>query len=334
MNPTTRTRHLLRFAATLAFALCVTLAPSPARGTDASDRVPPDRVLPDRVLPDRVLPDRVLPDRVLITNDNGIDDPKIVALARAFAAHTETWVVAPATDQSGTSNFVALGRGAVEVRERDLGPGIRAYAVDGFPADCVVVALAGWLRDRPPGLVVSGINGGPNMGADWMFSGTVGAARVAAYAGFPAIAVSGLDDDLPGAVESAVDWVVRLAGHDIVRDLTPGEYLTISLPRLGPDEVLGAEIAVRAPVRRIPRLAFDEPTSSWRIVGQEVRGVDPVGPVDEALVAQGKIAVVPMHVDEVDARRVQRWFRDRPALPPWRLAGIAPAPVDDDDSRP
>ena len=256
--------------------------------------------------------------RVLITNDNGIDDPKLIALAQAFATRAETWVVAPAEDQSGGSTFLKLPRGgAVAVEPRDLGPGIEAFAVDGFPADCVLVALAGILRDHPPTLVVSGINGGPNLGADWMFSGTIGAARVAALADLPAIAVSGLDDDVPGAVEAAVDWVVRFTEHRVVRELEPGDYLTVSLPPGGPSEVRGVRIADRAPLRRGPDLEHDADAGVWRIAGMVDLEV-PLSPLaDEALHANGAIVVVPMHASEVDDARLLEWLRSDPGLPEW-----------------
>ncbi|MEM7051069.1 MAG: 5'/3'-nucleotidase SurE [Acidobacteriota bacterium] len=259
--------------------------------------------------------------RVLITNDNGIDDPKLIALARAFAPRAETWVVAPAEDRSGTGASLSFPRtGALAVERRDLGSGIEAFAVDGFPGDCVVVALAGMLRDRPPTLVISGINGGPNLGGTWMFSGTIGAARIAALVGIPAIAVSGLDDDLPGAVEASVDWVVRLTEHRVVQDLKPGEYLTVSLPRVAPDEVHGVEIADRAPLRRGPRFEADEASGIWKVAAMVEREVSLSPLADESLHSDGKIVVVPMRVDEVDGARLLDWLRDDPELPAWRTA--------------
>lgn len=263
------------------------------------------------------IPDRP---RVLITNDNGIDDVKLIALARAFATRAETWVVAPAEDQSGTGTSVKLLRaGAVAVERRDLGSGIEAFAVDGHPGDCVLVG-ATILRDRLPTLVVSGINGGPNLGAEWMFSGTIGAARVAALGGLPAIAVSGLDDDVPGAVDAAVDWVVRFAEHRAVRELQPGEYLTVSLPPGGPTEVDGVRIADRAPLRRIPDLAYDEASGVCRITGMTSLDVPLSAIADERLHADGAIVVVPMRVDEVDGTRLLEWIRRDPGLPTWHVS--------------
>jgi 5'-nucleotidase len=156
-------------------------------------------------------------------------------------------LVASSEDRSGTSNLMTFTRtGRFVVERRDVGEGVRAWALDGYPADCVVFALAGPLADSPPDLVVSGINGGANLADDWFGSGTIGAARTAAYLGVPAIAVSGIDDDDPDALEAAVDWVLRLARSGVMREVTPPSYLTISLPVGPPSEITGIEVVDRA----------------------------------------------------------------------------------------
>ncbi|MCZ6833466.1 MAG: hypothetical protein O7F11_06955, partial [Acidobacteria bacterium] len=183
------------------------------------------------------------PRRVLVTNDNGIDDIALVELARALAKVTETFVVASTTDRSGSSNLISSVRtGEFRVERRDLGEGIEAYALDGYPADCVVFALAGPMRDRLPDLVISGINGGPNLGDDWFGSGTIGAARTAAYLGIPSVAISGLEDDDPEAVRAAVRWVVDLVRSEAVRALRSPQYLTVSLPLVSSASVAGVEV--------------------------------------------------------------------------------------------
>ena len=257
------------------------------------------------------------PARVLITNDNGIDDPKIVALARAFSERSEVWVVAPADDRSGSSNYFSVtSQGFLEIERRQIGPGIQAFAVDGYPADCMLLALAGLMRESPPDLVVSGINGGANPGADWFGSGTVGAARVAALAGIPSLAVSGLDDDLPGAVEATVDWVVGLASTDLVRDLEPLRYLTVSLPRTVPDSIRGVRVTDRAPLMFAPRLEA-KGENLWRLVGIDTLSTVVPFDSDQAALNQGYIAVVPMRVDEVDLELLARWRRERTRFPTW-----------------
>lgn len=263
------------------------------------------------------------PKRVLITNDNGIEDIKIVELARAFSKVAETYVVAPKTDRSGSGNFLSLGsrKPSVTVEKRDLGPGITAYALDGYPADCVFWAFRGLLKDNPPDLVVSGINGGPNLGYQWFNSGTVGAARTAAFAGMPAIAVSGLNKRIPGAVEAAVQWVVRLAGSPVVKNLENGQYLTVSIPRVPPGEIKGIKIVPRAglPLSTLPFFTPAEDNETW-VLNPPPGRVEPEK--DVAAYNQNYIVVVPMTVGEVDEVFLKMLRNKKDILPTWQPRAV------------
>ncbi len=268
------------------------------------------------------------PRRVLVTNDNGIDDIGLVELARALAKVTETHVVAATTDRSGSSNLMSAVRtGEFRVERRDLGEGIEAYALDGYPADCVLFALAGPMRDRLPDLVISGINGGPNLGDDWFGSGTIGAARTAAYIGIPSVAISGLDDDDPEAVRAAVQWVVALVRSKAVRALQPPQYLTVSLPQVMPADVAGVEVVTRGRglMSGVASPVGEESAGklqTWRL---DLVSHPEAAPADSDVAANRRraIAVVPMRVDESDPELLAL-LRGNPAmLPEWS----APEPV-------
>lgn len=126
---------------------------------------------------------------ILLTNDDGFAAPGLQAMAEALTrAGHRVRVMAPETDQSGTSARISTGEFSV----REESPGV--HAVAGSPADAVWVALGVVLKDDLPDLVVSGANRGQNLGAITHLSGTVGAAVMATLNGVPAIAVStGLD---------------------------------------------------------------------------------------------------------------------------------------------
>ncbi len=263
------------------------------------------------------------PSRVLVTNDNGIDDPGMIELARALSLVTETYVVAAATDQSGMSNLlVAVSKGQFRVKRRDVGAGIEAYALDGTPADCVVFGLAGPMRDKLPDLVISGINGGPNLGDDWFGSGTIGAARCAAYLGIPAIAVSGLDDDDPDAVRAAVDWIVALVQSDAARKLRAPQYLTVSLPVVHPSKIGGFEVVTRARGLitgevEIDNLNYgDEDWQTWRLsLEVELSSAPERSDVNSA--SRNMIAIVPMRVDESDPVFGETLRAQADLIPEW-----------------
>ena len=129
--------------------------------------------------------------RILVTNDDGIDAEGLDVLVRYLkaskgnsGAEHEITVIAPAEERSGVSHSMTL-RHPTKVKELSAG----VYSCSGTPADCIIVAGL-WVMKEKPDLVVSGINRGPNLGTNIIYSGTCGAARQAALVGIPAIAVS------------------------------------------------------------------------------------------------------------------------------------------------
>ncbi len=124
--------------------------------------------------------------RILLTNDDGIEARGLKVLHKiARGLCRDVWIVAPEIEQSGASHSLTLHR---PLRVRQVGP--RRFAVDGTPTDCVLLALKNLIRDKRPTLVISGINGGANLGDDVTYSGTVAAAMEATLLGVPAIALS------------------------------------------------------------------------------------------------------------------------------------------------
>ena len=125
--------------------------------------------------------------RILITNDDSITASELVPLVKWAMKLGEVTVVAPKVEQSGKSHGIEIHK-AFEVKRVDLVDGVRAYAVDSTPADCVRFAVLGLKEDFD--LVISGINRGLNIGMDIMYSGTVAAVFEAAALGIKAMAVS------------------------------------------------------------------------------------------------------------------------------------------------
>ena len=128
--------------------------------------------------------------RILVTNDDGIDSPGIIKLAKAAAALGDVTVMAPLKQCSAMSHHITLDRN-MHISEYDFPvQNVKAYALDGTPADCVRSCLVGLLKDEMPDLVLSGINAGSNCGFDVLYSATVGAAMEAILYGVPAICFS------------------------------------------------------------------------------------------------------------------------------------------------
>src|SRR2546429_3707253 len=122
--------------------------------------------------------------RILVSNDDGVLAPGIALLAEVCATVGQGTVVAPDREQSGTSHSLTLHRPLRAQRRSD-----GAFQVDGTPTDCVLLALGALMPDGP-NWVFSGVNHGPNMGEDVLYSGTVSAAMEGLAAGIPSIAIS------------------------------------------------------------------------------------------------------------------------------------------------
>lgn len=170
----------------------------------------------------------------LLTNDDGIDAPGIEALERVCrnaGIASEISVVAPAEPASQIGHRVTTDSPiAVEA----LGPG--KFAVSGTPADCVRLALT-QLLERSPDYVISGINYGGNLGHhDFHISGTIAAAREAAFHGFSAAAVSHFHrSELDFSWETAESRTAEVLEQLLTEDLETGEFWNVNLPHMPPD---------------------------------------------------------------------------------------------------
>ena len=125
--------------------------------------------------------------RILITNDDGIRAAGLPALVQWATKYGDVTVIAPKVEQSGKSHGIEIHKGFA-LEEVDFGPSVTAFALDSTPADCVRYAILG--RKEQFDLVISGINRGLNIGADMMYSGTVGAVYEAVNLGVKALAFS------------------------------------------------------------------------------------------------------------------------------------------------
>ena len=229
--------------------------------------------------------------RILISNDDGYLAPGINALADALAAIADIVVVAPDSNRSGASNSLSLDR-PLSVQQAANG----FYFVNGTPTDCVHVALTGMLDYRPD-LVVSGINNGPNMGDDTLYSGTVAAATEGYLFGIPAMAFSQAEHGWAN-----IDAAAKLARDLVLRrfDALPAPYLlNVNIPNL-PYEQLGRVQATRLGRRHQaePVIRATDPR------GREIFWIGPPGATLDAgegtdfhAAANGIVSITPLQID-------------------------------------
>jgi 5'-nucleotidase len=170
--------------------------------------------------------------RILVSNDDGIYAPGLAALVAVLEPLAEVTVVAPLAEQSASSHALTLHH---PLRIREMGP--RRFAVEGTPTDCVLLA-SNILLDGEPDLVVSGINQGPNMGEDVLYSGTVAAAMEGAILGIPSVAVSLVSRsprDFPAAAAATRRLVSRL-----LEETLPSRFLVnVNIPARGLEAIRG-----------------------------------------------------------------------------------------------
>lgn len=173
--------------------------------------------------------------KILLTNDDGIDAPGILALADALKSEYEVYVVAPSIQNSGMSHAVTYFKKDLTVKEVKK-KGFTAYAVSGTPADCVYAFLYG-ICEEPIDLVISGINDGPNYATDIAYSGTIGAAEEAHIAHLPSMAVS---LERPSThYETAVEVTKKLIPLYLGNSECRKYICSVNVPDLGLDELKG-----------------------------------------------------------------------------------------------
>jgi 5'-nucleotidase len=182
--------------------------------------------------------------RILVTNDDGIFADGLIALVKELKNIAEVVVVAPDRELSAMGTTVSLHQ---PVRARQATPvvdGVESYAIEGTPADCVILALGKLAKDRIE-LVISGINRGANLGDDVLISGTVGAALQASLHGLPAIAISAsLGDNL--YFDNAARFAALLARR-IESGVIPADTcLNVNLPNLPRGKIKGVKLTYPA----------------------------------------------------------------------------------------
>lgn len=230
--------------------------------------------------------------KFLLSNDDGYFAPGLAALAAALQSYGDVTVVAPERDRSGASNSLTLTR-PLSLRTAPSG----FHYVDGTPTDCIHLAVTGLLVDRPD-LIVSGINDGPNMGDDTIYSGTVAAATEGFLLGIPAIAVS-LAGKSGRHFSTAGRVIQYLIGRHQLQALPQSILLNVNVPDIPYEEIKGVLIT------RLGRRHKAEPViKAQNPRGETIYWVGPPGRAQDAgegtdfwAVANGYVSITPLQMD-------------------------------------
>lgn len=240
---------------------------------------------------------------LLLTNDDGLGAPGLDALEYELGKNHDIWTVAPELEMSGQSHSITLLEGLKLERFPD-----RRFSVRGTPVDCVNLGLQ-TLLPAPPDLVVSGINKGPNLGTDILYSGTCAAAREASLRGIPSIAVSFAS--FTGPWEYAKVAVFIAANLSGLLEMCTGEsFININWPeKIGPD----SKVVYARPGRRRYKdemVSFRSPRGGeyWFLQPAAIESSEEEG-TDTRTIQQGDISISLIAVEPVLAQ--ESTFHDR-----------------------
>ena len=243
--------------------------------------------------------------KILITNDDGIFAPGLGVLERAARRHGDVTTVVPDRERSAVSHAITLH---APLRVQPLGD--KRYIVDGTPADCVWLALNHVLEERPD-IVLSGVNHGPNLGHDVVYSGTVAGALEGSLQGLSAMAVSFI-----GAPDYPVDRIEHVVDDALCRfieHLPPqGTMLNVNIPHPDDPGIKGIEVT-RLGMRFYSQEVVERKDPRGRryvwIGGANVRTADIPGS-DCNAIAAGKVSVTPIRLQLTDLASLDR-------MAPW-----------------
>ncbi len=256
---------------------------------------------------------------ILITNDDGVQAPGLLALAQSLAALGRVTVLAPEKNWSASGHVKTMHR-PLRVRPTQLADGTPALVTDGAPSDCVALAALG-LVEEPIDLVVSGINPNANLGHDVTYSGTVTAAMEAAIAGLAGMAVS---LDAPEYHSGPLDFgpaarVARdLAEVVLHHGMPPGVCLNVNVPHRPFEEMRGVVVTRQGlRVYRDALVRREDPRGRpyYWIGGEAPTGVAEEG-TDFWALRQGFVSVTPLQLDltaHEQMAALRAW--------PWQLRG-------------
>ncbi len=237
--------------------------------------------------------------KILISNDDGYQAEGIKALADALRKIAEIQVVAPDRNRSGASHSLTLQLPLrTKLHENEF------HSVEGTPTDCVHLAVNGMLGVLPD-MVVSGINDGPNMGDDVMYSGTVAAAIEGRFLGLPALAVS-MGSGSPRYFDTAGKIIVNLLSHMEAYPIDESSILNINVPDIPFAEIKGIQ-GTRLGSRHQSEGVIEQKDPR----GETIYWLGPVGPKADAgpgtdfyAVKQGYVSVTPLQIDLTHHRAI------------------------------
>ncbi len=237
---------------------------------------------------------------ILVSNDDGVNAPGLFRLKQALDDAGEVTVIVPDRKWTASGHAKTMHK-PLRVNEVAFPDGSLAYVSNGSPADCIALAVLGFLP-RLPDLVASGINLGANVGHDITYSSTVAAAIEGTISGIPSLAAS-LDTYEDGDFRYAARFVAYLAQQVLAHGLPPNVLLNVNVPSVPEEEIAGIEITRLG--RRLYRdelIRRQDPRGQnyYWIGGERPSGYAEDESTDVWALARKRVSITPIHLDMTD----------------------------------
>ena len=243
--------------------------------------------------------------RILITNDDGIHAEGLYALYEVLKPEHDVYVVAPESEMSAVGHAITLNL-PIRVQQIQKKGHFYGYAVSGTPADCVKIAVKE-LLERPPDIILSGINLGRNVGMDILYSGTVSAATEGAFLGFASAAISldtRKDPDFTFAARFSKE-IIRFMTENHLKD---GTALNVNIPAIPPHKIGGVIFTRQGTTRfeeRFERRSDPRGNTYYWLSGETLVG-DGNEETDSMALSKNKITVTPIQYDLTSKEEMER----------------------------
>jgi 5'-nucleotidase len=253
--------------------------------------------------------------KILLTNDDGIHAPGLFALYQALKPDYDVDIVAPEVEMSAVGHAITL-TSPLRVREVQKKGSFFGYAVSGTPADCVKIAVQE-LLERPPDIILSGINVGANVGVNILYSGTVSAATEGAFLGVRSAAISLATRKNPD-FRFAARFSKEIIRFIVESSLKEGTALNVNIPACPAEKIVGVYITRQGTSRFEERFERrNDPRGNvyyWLSGEKFIENGNPEN--DSMALKENKITITPIHYDLTCEEELVR-LKSVP-FPSWR----------------
>jgi len=233
---------------------------------------------------------------ILVTNDDGIHSPGLLALSKVMEELGDVYIVAPDRERSAVSHSLTLHRPLKIEMLRE-----KVYSIDGTPTDCIILGVHKLLPEKPA-LVASGINIGGNLGDDITYSGTVSGAIEGTILGIPSFAISlftGMEHTHDLHFETASDFASTISRYILEHSLPPDTLLNINIPNRNKSKVVGLKLTRQGKMvyNNSIKEIYDPRGKRHYWIGGSQLYKKSVGDSDIQAIQDGYISVTPVNLD-------------------------------------